>query len=186
MKISIHTKLILKGLFHSILQFCCIFTFGWLENCIFEISIIYCCFFIFRSQFEKQYHATTTWLCTIYTFIVFFVVSRITPRKELSLLLIVVFTYFINFVSFHLREYLDLQVKFSSLIKLEIKKGMSKENMLEICKEANLSELETNILVDFYCERKSITNIAIKLSYSYDRIWQIKNETLNKIKSLKK
>lgn len=185
LKISLHTKLILKGLFHSILQFIGIFAFAWYNSCIFEVAVIYCCFFIFRGQFEKQYHATTTWLCTLYTFIVFFIVSNITPKKELSLLLIVAFTYCINFVSFHIREYLDLRAKFINVKNIKICKGMTKDSLDILIKEAMLNDLESKIMSMFYCERKSITSISIKLSYSYDRIWQIKNEALKKINKVK-
>lgn len=185
MKINLHTKLVLKGLFHSLLQFVGIFAFAWYNDCLFEMAVIYCCFFIFRGQFEKQYHASTTWLCTLYTFIVFFVISNLTPKKELSLLLIVAFTYLINFVSFHIREYLDLKAKFVKVNGIKICKGMSKNTLNELIKLADLNELESTIMTLFYCDKKSITYIAIKLSYSYDRIWQIKNEALNKINKVK-
>lgn len=99
-------------------------------------------------------------------------------------MLIILFTFTINFTSFHLREYLDIRTKITSLKKLEIKKGMSKEKLEKLCKEANTTELESKIMMMFYCERKSITYIAIKLSYSYDRIWQLKNDALKKIKKL--
>ena len=175
-------KLKLKPLFHSLLQLSCILFFGWYHNRLFEMAIIYCCFFIFRATYEKQYHAKTTWLCTIYTIIVFYIVSAIAPSKETSLLMIVILTYFINFVSFHLREYLDLRAKIMSNNKIKIKKGICKEHLLEICKNVNtLSELQVNILIMFYCDRKKIQYIAFKIGYSYDRIWQLKDEALKEI-----
>ena len=181
-KISLRTKLILKGLFHSIIQFCVIFAFAWYKECIFEMAVIYCCFFIFRSQFEKQYHATTTWLCTLYTFIVFFIVSNITPKKELSLLLIICFTFIINFISFLVRDYFDLKDKFKAM-KVKISKGIDKNKLLDICKVNNLNNIETSILVYYYCDRLSLTAISFKLHYSYDYIAELKSKAIKKIKT---
>lgn len=80
---KLKTKLILKGLFHSLLQFILIFAFAWFNECIFEMVIIYCCFFYFRTRFIKQYHASTTWGCTITTMVIFYVISCIAPENPL-------------------------------------------------------------------------------------------------------
>lgn len=182
-KMSLHTRLLIKGIFHSLLQFICIFTFGWFNGKLFETAVIYTCFFIFRGMFDKQYHAPSIWLCTLYTIIVFYIISAIAPNKELSLLLIVLLTFVINVLSFVIREYLDLKAKFTTIKGVKIAKGMSKDVLLSVLKRVeNITELETNILIAFYCERKSIQNIAFKYNYSYDRIWQIKSEALTKIK----
>lgn len=175
-------KLQLKPLLHSLIQIAFLIFFGWLEDKLFEMTIIWCCFFIFRSTFEKQFHATSTWLCTLYSVAVFYLISLIAPSKAISILLIITFTFIINIVSFHIREYIDLKAKFTSIKGIKIAKGMSKEDVKTLSNNANLTELENSILIQFYCERKSIQNIAIKHNYSYDRIWQIKNDALTKIK----
>lgn len=185
-KLSLHNRIMLKQLFHSILQFVVIFTFGYLNECIFEIAVIYCCFFIFRSTFEKQFHASTTWLCTLYTIIIYFIVSCITPRKEISLILIVLFTFSINYINFLVREFLDLKAKYVHSQNIKIKKGMSKEELLKICQPIILKSVQLDILIDFYINRKSITYIARKQNYSYDRIWQLKNEALIEIEKFYK
>lgn len=178
---KLRNKLILKGLFHSLLQLVAIFTFAWFNECIIEMSIIYICFFIFRQTFEKQFHATTTWLCTLYTFIIFFIVSLIAPDIKISVILIICFTYFINKMSFYVRDYLDLKDKFGAS-KLKISKGMNKDKLLEICKLNNLTDLETSILVYYYCDRLSLTIISHKLNYSYDYIATLKSKIMKKLK----
>lgn len=178
---KLQSKFILKGIFHSLLQFIMIFTFAWFNDCIFEMCIIYICFFYFRTKFEKQYHARTTWLCTLYTIIVFYIVSNISPNKAISLLLIISFTYFINLMSFHIREYLDLRDRFRAK-KIEITKGMNKDKLLEICEWNNLNELETKILTYFYCDRLSLTAISYKVDYSYDYVAELKGKIIKKIK----
>ena len=185
-KLSLHNRIMLKQLFHSILQFVVIFTFGYLNECIFEIAVIYCCFFIFRSTFEKQFHASTSWLCTLYTIIIYFIVSCITPRKEISLILIVLFTFSVNYINFLVREFLDLKTMYGYCKNIKIKKGMSKEELLKICQPIILKSVQLDILMDFYVNRKSITYIARKQNYSYDRIWQLKNEALIEIEKFYK
>lgn len=174
-----------KGWINTLIQFSLIFTFAWFNDCLFEMSIIYLLFFIFRTRFEKQFHAKTTWLCTLYTIIIFYIVSLISPNKSVSLMLIVLFTYSINQISFYVRDYLDLQNAIknkTSKNNIVISKGMNKDLLLDYCKKAELNEMETNILIDFYCNRYSITKIAIKNEYSYDNIYLIKKKSLNKIR----
>lgn len=178
---KLKTKLIIKGLFHSLLQLLAILSFSALNECLLEMIIIYVCFFIFRSTFEKQYHAPTTWLCTLYTFIVFFIVSLITPDIKVSIILIICFTYFINKMSFYVRDYLDLKDKFKAS-KVNITKGMDKNKLLEICELNNLTSLETSILVYYYCDRLSLTIISHKLNYSYDYIATLKSKIMKKLK----
>lgn len=179
-------KLNLKPILHSIIQIAFLLFFGWLENKMLEMTIIWCCFFIFRTQFEKQYHATTTWLCTLYSIAVFYIISLIAPSVALSILLIVAFTFTINIISFHIREYLDLKAKLLSIKGVKITKGMSKDVLISLIQRVeNITELEANILIAFYCDRKSIQSLAFKYNYSYDRIWQLKNEALTKIKKSK-
>ena len=106
---KLRNKLILKGIFHSVLQFTLIFTFAWFNDCLFEMAIIYVCFFFFRPKFDKQYHASTTWMCTIDTIIVFYIVSAIAPSKGISIILVILFAYLINTISYFVRDYLDLK-----------------------------------------------------------------------------
>lgn len=178
---KLRNRLILKGLFHSLLQMLAIFTFAWFNECIIEMAIIYICFFIFRQTFEKQFHASTTWLCTLYTFIVFYIVSLIAPDIKVSVILIICFTYFINKMSFYVRDYLDLRDKYETS-KLKISKGMEKEKLLLICQLNNLTDLETKILVYYYCDRLSLTIISHKLNYSYDYIASLKSKIIRKLK----
>ena len=177
------SKLFFKLFINTAIQIGCLLFFGWLEDKMLEMTIIWFCFFVFRANFEKQYHATTTWLCTLYSVLIFYIVSLITPNKDLSIVLIVLFTYLINTMSFYVREYLDLKARILKLNEVKIAKGMSKDELLKLTTAVGLNDLEVNILVSFYCERKSIQSIAYHTNYSYDRIWQLKNEALKKIKN---
>lgn len=178
---KLRNKIILKGIFHSVLQFILIFSFAWFNDCLLEMAIIYLCFFYFRTTFDKQFHAKTTWLCTIYTIIIFYIVSNISPNKSISILLVISFTYLINLISFYARDYLDLKDRFKAK-KILISKGMNKDKLLEICDLNNLNELESKILTYFYCDRLSLTAISYKVNYSYDYVAELKGKILKKIK----
>ena len=84
-------------------------------------------------------------------------------------------------MSFYVRDYLDLKDKFGAS-KVKISKGMNKDKLLEICKLNNLTDLETSILVYYYCDRLSLTIISHKLNYSYDYIATLKSKIMKKLK----
>ena len=99
----------LKAMFHSLFQLLVLLGFGYFNNAFWEMIILYFCFFYFRTRFEKQFHASSMWGCTVLTIIVYWLASRIIPQKSLSILLVIVFTYFINTFSFYARDYLDIK-----------------------------------------------------------------------------
>lgn len=153
---KLKTKFFVKGLFHSLLQFIAVFTFAWFNNCIFEMAIIYICFFIFRTRFEKQFHALTTWGCTILTMIIFFIVSLITPEKSISLILVIMFTYMINKISFYYRDYLDIKNNFKSTTKTKKKKNTNRQLIIEIIGKDNLDEES----IESYCVSKGVPRLS--------------------------
>ena len=159
---KLHTKLLLKGLFHSLLQFISIFTFAWFNNCIFEMAIIYICFFLFRNKFEKQYHALTTWGCTFLTMLIFYLVSKITPEKSISLILVLMFTYIINKVSYYYRDYLDIKNNRKldenniETIKVKKKKNTNRQLIIDILGKDNLDEES----IERYCISKGMTRMS--------------------------
>lgn len=156
---KLHTKLLLKGLFHSLLQMISIFAFAWYNNCIFEMLIIYICFFLFRNKFEKQYHALTSWGCTILTMIIFYIVSNITPDKSISIILVIIFTYLINNNSFYYRDYLDIKnMKNIDIneIKPKKKKNTNRQLIVEILGKDNLDEEN----IEKYCIYKGVPRLS--------------------------
>ena len=159
---KLRTKFLLVGLFHSILQFILIFSFAWLNDCLLEMAITYVCFFYFRTKFEKQYHALTSWGCTFITMIVYYIISLITPDKSISILLVIILTYFINYCSFIYRDYRDIKAlrtckqdeindkKNANIEKKEEENGLFKNNFNII--ESNINN--NNVIV----KKKKNTN----------------------------
>lgn len=168
---KLRTKLILKGLFHSLLQMLLIFSFAIFNDCIIEMAIIYICFFLFRTKFEKQYHALTSWGCTFLTIIIFFIISLIYPNKSISMVLVILFTYFINTISYIYRDYLDIknlkEIKENNEVIKKKCKTTNRQLIIEIMGKDNLDE-------------DSITNKCVELGYPYlaETIYLFLNNTL--------
>lgn len=153
---KLRTKLILKGLFHSFLQMLVIFLFAIFNDCILEMTFIYICFFFFRTRFEKQYHALTTWGCTFLTIFIFYIISLIYPNKHISMVLVIIFTYFINVVSFIYRDWKDIK----DLEKIKTKqikpKTTNRQLIIDILGKDNLDEES----IERYCVSKGVPKIS--------------------------
>lgn len=112
--------------------------------------IIIPCFFYFRSKFEKQFHASDGWRCTLYTIIIFTIVSIISPNISISIILIVILTYFINLTSYYVRDYLDIKYPKKK------KKNTNRQAIINILGADNLSE---EYITDF-CVKIGKPNLA--------------------------
>lgn len=118
----------------SLIQLSFVFFIGWLHDRLLEMFIIVPCFFYFKRKFEKQYDAQDGWTCTLLTIIIFYIVSYISPDINMSIILIVLFTYFINTVSYYVRDYLDIKHPKKK------KKNTNRQTIINILGENNLEE----------------------------------------------
>ena len=168
---KLKTKLLLKGLFHSLLQFSSVFVFACFNDCIFEMCIITICFFIFRTKFEKQYHALTTWGCTLLTMLIFYIVSCITPEKSISVILVIIFTYTINKVSYYYRDYLD--IKNAKNEKVAKKKNTNRQLIIDILGANNLDEES----IEKYCVSKGVPKLS-------ETIYLFLNNTIEEVSEI--
>lgn len=169
---KLKTKLLLKGLFHSLLQFSSVFVFAWFNNCFIEMTIIVICFFIFRTKLEKQYHALTTWGCTLLTMLIFYFVSCITPEKSISLILVIMFTYLINKISFYYRDYLDIRNEKNNKV-VKKKKNTNRQLIIEILGKDNLDEES----IERYCISKGVPKLS-------ETIYLFLNNTMEEVSEI--
>lgn len=65
--------------------------------------------------------------------------------------------------------------------KIKVCIGMDRELLLAKCKEKDLTEKETQVLVMFYCDRLPRWKIGNKLGYGEDNISKIKKRALDKL-----
>lgn len=75
-----------------------------------ETIITIILFFIYRSRFEKQYHASSLYLCSFISIIIFTIIIQIEVKLSISILFSVILTYTITLVSYYVRDYLDNRV----------------------------------------------------------------------------
>lgn len=144
----------------SIIQLSFVLFVGWFFERLLEIIIIVPCFFYFRSKFEKQYHASDGWRCTLYTMVIFTIVSAISSNISISIMLIVILAYFINLISYYVRDYLDIKYPKKK------KKNTNRRAIVEILGE-DLSEESV--------ERVCVANAIPQLS---ETIYLFLNNTL--------
>lgn len=147
---KLKNKLFLKGLFHSFLQFIIVIVYGLFNDCLLEILISYGCFFCFRPSFEKQYHALTSWGCTFIHTIVFYLVSLWLPHKSISIMLAIVLTFVINYLSFIYRDYLDVKKPKKK------KRNTNRQILIDILGKENLDEES----IEKYCVAKGMPNLT--------------------------
>lgn len=147
---------------------------------ILEAVFLFICYLALRYLFPKTWHSNNFYLCICTSISCFWIAITFLFPINVSILFSVVFGFVIGLILYLIQDYLDLKNRFT-IKKFEITKGMNKEKLKDICERFELSELETQILTYFYCDRLSLTKISYKIGYSYDNTYLLKKKALNKI-----
>ena len=164
-------------LFFTIVQYGGAIVIALILDRLIETLVFIPLFHIFRKKYSRTYHADDFLPCTMHTFIMLLIVNLLTLPIHISLLFIVMISYFTTDVLYHLDIYLEIrQIK-----SFKISFGMDESILIEKCQAYNLTKLEQDVLVMFYCKRMKRYEIGIKLGYSESNISQIKSKALSKI-----
>ncbi|MGN1337344.1 MAG: accessory gene regulator B family protein [Candidatus Coprovivens sp.] len=142
-----------------------------------EYFIIIISFFIMRQCFGKSYHADSVIKCTTLSLLVFVLATKLSMPIYLTILCNVLIGCLVAYIM-HIWYY---YIKYTSNCGITVSKGMSIEDLIELKNQYGLTELEFNILNDYYINRIKINDIAFKYEYSSDGIKKIKAKALNKI-----
>jgi predicted membrane protein len=127
----------------------------WVEGIVF----FFCHWFI-REQFPKQYHHIVPAMCRLITSVVFFFgVSFVLPFG-LSLFSAVPINYFIGWVGYTKKQadYYEMKCQ-----RLQEQFCNEKEQLLAKCREARLSQRDTEIAVMYFYEHKTPKEIWLWL-----------------------
>lgn len=116
----------------SILDISIILFIGWFNNRLIEIITILSLFLLFRAKYEKQFHARSLFICSIYSIIIFYIVIKFSYSVRITIASIVLIPYFITFISYHVRNYFDL-------LYLKDKKIKNRNKIIKIL-DGNLTE----------------------------------------------
>lgn len=164
-------------IFFTILQYGGAIVIAIILNRVIETLFFMPLFHIFRKKYSKTYHADDFVPCTLHTYIMLAVVNRLSLPMHISLLFIVMISYFTTDVLYHLELYLETR----KIKGFKIRFGMDETELINECKSVNLTKLEQDVLIMFYCKRMKRYEIGIKLGYSESNISQIKSKALSKL-----
>lgn len=148
-----------------------------INNVILEYFIIIISFFIMRQVFGKSYHADSVLACTTLSVIVFTLATRLTLPQWCSILCNIFIGCMVAYVMYMWYYY----AKYTHATGITICKGMSKDNLIALSEFYNWTELEFNILCDYYVYIIRLECIAHKYDYSVDNIKKIKAKALKKL-----
>ena len=163
--------------FYTIVQFGGVLVLSYFMDMLLETIIFIPLFFIFRRKYSKTFHKEDFVPCTTYTFIMFIIKNKISLPIPTSILLTVVLAYTTTDILYYIKDYMDVvNVKI-----IKIRRGMDKDLLISKCEQANLSEDETYVLIEYYCNRKKRFEIGMDLGYSEANISKIKEKALSKL-----
>ena len=155
-----------------------IFLFAWLNDKIFDIITILFTFFFFRQKWTKQFHS---YHCATVTIIVFSIISFLPLNKEYSVLLEILFGYFITHISYIYRSYLDFKKLENQKSHLQFKRGITEDELKILIGNTQLLDYEYKILYLYYVKKEKLFKIAQEVNYSYEYIGELKKKILGSI-----
>lgn len=145
--------------------------FAKLNNVVLEVLLSLIIFAANKNILEKALHFKSNLLCFMTSFGSYFIISRLTYQFSISIFIPALLGFILALVSSW----------YAWQMIAEVKRGMSEEDMRKIIDKYNLTELEGNLMIDYYCRRKSIVYLANSYHYSEANIYKIKRNILDKI-----
>ena len=150
-----------------------------INNVTWQFIIIFVSFVVMRKCFGKSYHANSVIVCTTLSCVVFVCATKLSLPSYISVLCNVLIGCLVAYMMYVMYYF----VKYTTAQGVTIRRGMSKDALLEVCYTNNLNEFETNLLIDFYCNKYSAVFLARKYGYSSDNIHKIKAKLLKRIRN---
>lgn len=142
-----------------------------------EVTVSVAFFHIFRGNEEDTFHASTDIKCFIVSMTSFVVIMRL----QLPLYISYVVSIALALTLCMLMRFVFFIIRILTVISLDITKGMNVSTLKEKCLYGKLTTIETDILVDYYCNRYKLDKIAMKYNYSTNNIKKIKAKALKRL-----
>lgn len=120
-----------------------------------EFIIIFISFAFMRPIYGNSYHADKILKCTTLALLVFLIATRIPLPLWLSVFCNILIGCLVAYIM-HIMYYYIKYTKKGITLRL----GMSKEDLLNLCSDAGISDLNLNRMILRYVEKKSIKEIA--------------------------
>lgn len=140
----------------SISQFAIVGTACYFVNqVIIEFFIVFISFVFMRAAFGKSYHCDSVIKCTSLAIATFVIATRISLPLWASTFCNVLIGCLVAYMMYVMYYYIKYTKR-----GITLKLGMNKDDLLNLCSEAGLSETNINRMILRYVERKSIKEIA--------------------------
>ena len=139
------------------------------------ITILFILFaFIFnKGKFGKALHLKSAFWCFIISNVSYYFISRLTLPIGTSYLVPIL-------IGVYMSYFTSLIVKYTTK---ELYRGISEEELKEICKLKGVDQYKIEFLTDIYCNKMNYVQLHFKYKYSIDRLRHMKMEYLKELKN---
>jgi hypothetical protein len=144
-----------------------------LNNAIITILFVIFAFLFNKGKFGKPLHLKSAFWCFIISNISYYFISRLTLPIGTSYLVPIL-------VGVLMSYFTALVVKYNTK---DIYRGISEEELRNICEIKHLDKYKTDFLVDYYCNKMNYVQLHFKYKYSVDRLRHMKMEYLKEFKN---
>ena len=155
--------------------------FAYFKNRLIETSISIFLFYVFKNLFDKQWHASSTYMCFIVTSIVLILIIYLEIPLSVSILFSAIITFILTYISYHVKIYYEDRAIINRLKKYKIKaiENLTLEELLN--KLPNIKEDIIRIVYGYWHRERGVTlleyvdscHISQPLLYNY--INKVKN-----------
>lgn len=143
---------------------------AYLNHSLIECFFIITSFMISRKVFGA-FHLDSAIKCWLVSNLSFFILNKITLNVKVTFAIPILCGIALSYIT----------SKFIKKTTRNLYRGMAEHDLLIICKEANMSTLEQNILIDFYCNRINMTKLTYKYNYSRSQLYRYKTSAEKKV-----
>ncbi|MDD4187998.1 MAG: hypothetical protein PHX04_04475 [Bacilli bacterium] len=155
-----------------LITFASIIFIAYLNNTMIECLIILTSFFIAYLSFCNHLNFQLTFKFYLYTNFIFYVLNRMTFKVGLSFVIPISLGVILAYLAY---------LPIIRNMKINLYRGMNENKLRLVCINYQLNSFETNLLIDFYCYKLTLQDLAFKYSYSKDAIWKKKKMAIKKI-----
>ena len=167
------------NLFYSLIglaELLLILIIAWFNNRLLEMIITIFLFFVYRSKYEKQFHAKSLIDCALLSVVIFGILSAFMVSKNISIMASVFCPYIITKISYYVKDYMDdkklLTKKLESMTFDEMKARFT-----------NYTEYELKAVYSYINRgNKLADNVAMKYNYSTRQLQRIIKKMKDELK----
>ena len=178
--LNVKTKVRLKKFFFYTLPFNAaiiggILLFGWLFDKLIESLLFTAAHITLRYKFDKVYHRDTLLQCFCTTSIINFCSILLTVRLESSLIFACISAFAICWWGYILQDRIELKIQNSEYMRIKnlpITFGMNENDLRNKCKQAHLTKLATERIVQHYAHYYTAEELALMEHVEVDTIKQ--------------